>query len=291
MLRTAALLSTLMIAATAAGKVPRAVLHSEAAVDAILASDPTDYAEVEIPALPSFKFPLKHMEWEQDGFEELNFLVLSEKMKAKSDGDIKPKTAVESNGDEDPIQCETVCRPMSEAGGAEGEEEEQNEESRFRSMRGQVDEDMFSLLQIEMKKHVCDAKNGEWDDATQKCESFMKSSKAKLSYEPKAVFETCRAEHGPMYVPCNPYQALALAHTYEVPDHSYYWLWPGGRHDQVHGGAAMKQGIGNNPESGMDTCPEEQHVGFFHNWDEAHVDSWGCLHESQEIPVLCCRRG
>jgi len=53
----------------------------------------------------------------------------------------------------------------------------------------------------------------------------------------------------------------------------------------------MKQQIGNNPNSGLDTCPKEQHVGFFHNWDENHVDSWGCLHDEIYMSVLCCRRG
>jgi len=275
-----------------AGTVPRAALHSDAAIDAILAADPTDYAEVEIPALPSFRFPLKQMDWESDDFEELNFLVLSEKVKQKTkgDGDVQPKSAVESNGDEDPIQCETVCRPMSDISEPVGNQPAENN-MRFQDQRGAVDEDMFSLLQVSMKKQLCEVKNGGWDHHTEHCDPFMKSTSVKLSYEPKAVFESCRAEHGPLYVPCNPYQALALAHTYDVPDHSYYWLWPGGRHDQVDSGAAMKQSIGNNPVSGMDTCPEEEHVGFFHNWDEAHVDSWGCLHESQEIPVLCCRRG
>lgn len=77
---------------------------------------------------------------------------------------------------------------------------------------------------------------------------------------------------------------------FNVPDHAYYWLWPGGRFDQVRQ-AAFKQDVGHNPRDGMDTCPPRHHLGFFHNWDEAHVDSWGCLPDVNELPVLCCRRG
>ena len=77
---------------------------------------------------------------------------------------------------------------------------------------------------------------------------------------------------------------------YEVPDKAHYRLWPGGRPDQVSN-AAMKQQIGNNPKSGLDTCPDQQHIGFFHNWDNNHVDSWGCLHDELYMQVLCCRRG
>ena len=54
------------------------------------------------------------------------------------------------------------------------------------------------------------------------------------------VFGRCAAEYSPEYAPCNPYQALALAHLYDVKDREHYWLWPGGRPDQVKQ-AAMKQ--------------------------------------------------
>lgn len=76
---------------------------------------------------------------------------------------------------------------------------------------------------------------------------------------------------------------------YEVPDHEHYWLWPGGRANQVTQ-AVFKQEIGHNPREGMDRCRQGEHVGFFHNWDEAHVDSWGCFPDSRPLRVLCCRR-
>ncbi len=149
----------------------------------------------------------------------------------------------------------------------------------------------MSLLEMRatLGRAICEAKAGVWDGEAAACDEFMRSTVAKTAYEPNGVFSSCQAEFGDSYVPCSPYQALALAHMYRVPDHKYYWLWPGGRAEQVKS-AALKQEVGNNPASGLDKCAAGQHVGFFHNWDDAHVDSWGCLNDDAVLPVLCCRR-
>eukprot|EP00941_MAST-03F_sp_MAST-3F-sp1_P000356 g356.t1 len=309
---------------------PHRELSSSAAIDAILENDPTNYMEVEVPAVPRWDVPLDGAHWLEDDFEETSFLMLSEKVFSTQKNKLMHKDpaqtkslGVDTFGENAPIQCETVCRPLEDnetdkaldastpspkAQDAStpspsetnttvsGGERTSSSSQENLIQRGNIseekasDNDEISFLQLSLSKQMCELKSGGWNHDTKECDPFMKATEVKLSYEPKAIFNICQQEHGKLYVPCNPYQALALAHIYDVPDHSYYWLWPGGRHNQV-GNAAMKQDFGNNPTSGMDTCPDEQHVGFFHNWDEAHVDSWGCLHESQEMPVLCCRRG
>ena len=103
------------------------------------------------------------------------------------------------------------------------------------------------------------------------------------------IFRLCESEFDSNYLPCNTYQALALSHLYEIDEHSYYWLWPGGNAGQG-GNAVTKQDIGHNPVDGKDRCQDNHHVGFFHNWSDDHVDSWGCLPDSSPLSVLCCRR-
>lgn len=41
---------------------------------------------------------------------------------------------------------------------------------------------------------------------------------------------------------------------------SYFWLWAGGREDQVQS-AAFKQDIGHNPVSGLDKCATGDRIG------------------------------
>ena len=146
---------------------------------------------------------------------------------------------------------------------------------------------------LEVDKKICHGRGGKFTHDkktnTHACAAFMVHTAAKIAYEPLELFASCTAEFGTDYSPCNPYQALALAHLYDVPDKAHYWLWPGGRPDQVKQ-AALKQEIGNNPISGLDKCPVGRHVGFFHNWDATHVDSWGCFDDAVANKVLCCRR-
>jgi len=196
--------------------------------------------------------------------------------------------------DEPPILCETICRPVNDTEMSSARDEAGNTEASIQNTQahGAANAAAMSFMEIESK--ICTAKGGGWVNGIEgkdgKCEPFMVASDATSKYQPEAIFQICKAEFSALYVPCSPYQALALSHLYEIPDKQHYRLWPGGRPDQVTN-AAMKQQIGNNPNSGLDTCPKEQHVGFFHNWDENHVDSWGCLHDEIYMSVLCCRRG
>lgn len=194
-----------------------------------------------------------------------------------------------------PIKCETICKPMEdndenveEEGKETAKKNKEEEKTTERAPTASFLETGESIM-LQVRKTICEGKGGKWVDEQGNCAPFMKSTEQLIAHNGENIFKACKEELGNLYVPCSPYQALALAHMYDVPDHSYFWLWPGGRHDQVEQ-AVFKQDIGNNPKEGMDTCPEEQHLGFFHNWNEAHVDSWGCLHESQELPVLCCRQ-
>lgn len=238
-----------------------------------------------------------------NAFNELNsFLSIQESIQTgtKAHSSISPVDIGRVDfKDEPPILCETICRPVNdtemssaraEAGSAEAQVK--NVEAANAANAAALQPGGLSFIQMESK--ICTAKGGGWVDGVEgadgQCEPFMQASEATVKYQPEAIFHTCSSEFGKLYVPCSPYQALALSHLYQVPDKSHYRLWPGGRPDQVTN-AAMKQQIGNNPSSGLDTCPDQQHVGFFHNWDESHVDSWGCLHDELYMSVLCCRRG
>jgi hypothetical protein len=205
--------------------------------------------------------------------------------------------------DEPPILCETICRPVNDTEMQSARAEAGAGEASVANAAAQGEANAAALapggemstMFMELESKICTAKGGGWvngveDGATGRCEEYMRASEATTKYHPQAIFKVCSAEFGENYVPCSPYQALGLANLYDIPDKSHYRLWPGGRPDQVTN-AAMKQQIGNNPSSGLDTCPDEQHVGFFHNWDGQHVDSWGCLHDELYMKVLCCRRG
>ena len=88
---------------------------------------------------------------------------------------------------------------------------------------------------------ICEAKGGAWSHE-KSCEEYMRSSKVK-----RVILLTLSLvlvkKFGDKYLPCSPYQALALANVYKVDDHSYFWLWPGGRKEQVKQ-AALKQEMG-----------------------------------------------
>jgi len=258
--------------------------HDPEIVDRILS--------LEVPAMP-FHFRVHDLEHLDDA--EISLIDLSS-------GDVKK----EKNDDEDkPVVCETICKPMEDEKEVENFEEKAKEASKENKKKDAAaergpeegekadeDEEAASFLEIGMRevhRTLCEGKGGKWIDETGNCAPFMRATERSIEHQGEELFGACKEEFGGLYVPCSPYQALALAHMFDVPDHSYYWLWAGGRHDQVSN-AVLKQEIGNNPESGLDKCPEEQFVGFFHNWDEAHVDSWGCLHGTQQIPVLCCRQ-
>ena len=241
-----------------------------------------------------------------EAFAELDSF-LAQSAEVEVDASIKPIDVGRVKfKDEPPILCETICRPMNESENTEALKEakeaelaakkteemaEGTEKAALKAAAGKpeaADETSTTFLQLSAK--ICEAKGGAWSHEEKSCEEYMRSSKGKTSYSPDVIFGTCKKEFGDKYLPCSPYQALALANVYKVDDHSYFWLWPGGRKEQVKQ-AALKQEIGHNPTSGLDKCPERQHVGFFHNWDKNHVDSWGCLHEELELSVLCCRRG
>jgi len=200
--------------------------------------------------------------------------------------------------DEPPILCETICRPVNESEMQSARQEAALGEAEVRDSGAAADAFQGAPMAaagmsfLELSSKICEAKGGAWveeGDGKGRCEEYMRASEATTRHDGKALFHICSAEFGKQYVPCSPYQALALSNLYKVPNKKYYRLWPGGRHDQVSS-AAMKQQIGNNPATGLDQCPEQQHVGFFHNWDENHVDSWGCLHDELQLNVLCCRR-
>lgn len=168
-----------------------------------------------------------------------------------------------------PINCRTVCKPV------------EKEEPPTRPAP-------TSFLEV-AEERVCNSTGGRWSVESKDCEPFMRASFGVVGYEPKLMFETCQLEFGEDSVPCNPHQAVGLSNLYGVPSRDYFWLWPGGRSNQVSR-AALKQDIGNNPSAGMDKCPSGHHASFYHNWDSAHVDSWACISDDSKLRVLCCGR-
>jgi len=219
-----------------------------------------------------------------DDFANSNLVFLSKKEKL-----ITPT----GKATDPPVLCETICRPTNPE-----DRKKAGQAAAYASQEGDVDQSAFletgssasiSALDRLIEQKMCKFRGGMWNNATQQCDAFMRATTTETSYDPKVIFARCQEEFSANYVPCNAYQALALANMYEVPDHEFYWLWPGGRFDQVSS-AALRRDIGNNPDSGLDKCPDNQHIAFFHNWDAMHVDSWGCLSDQESHPVLCCRR-
>jgi len=272
--------------------------HNDIVLEKLLADDNT--IAVEVPAVPfHFRYPL--LKTSDFADLQLSLIDLSETMNMRSRTEPDAAAPEEKKDEDPPIVCETICRPQEESDLEEraSDAKVQNAKSETPSTRppepakgGEPEMDTKPtefISMAELGRTICESKGGGWVDDSGKCDPFMRSTELALEHDGEGIFNACKLEHGDKYVPCSPYQALALAHMYNVPDHSYYWLWPGGRHDQVDH-AVMKQDFGHNPASGMDKCPADQYLGFFHNWNEAHVDSWGCLHASQKIPVLCCRQ-
>lgn len=139
--------------------------------------------------------------------------------------------------DEPPILCETICRPVNDTEMSSARDEAGNTEASIQNTQahGAANAAAMSFMEIESK--ICTAKGGGWVNGIEgkdgKCEPFMVASDATSKYQPEAIFQICKAEFSALYVPCSPYQALALSHLYEIPDKQHYRLWPGGRPDQV----------------------------------------------------------
>lgn len=225
-------------------------------------------------------------------FKETVFLAESQQ--------VNPVPPEQTDNADQPVTCETICRPMNEteqalAGAAAayakeaGNPEGKDAEAKAKKQKVESEEPASSML-VELDRKICKAQGGAFSEESSSCEPFMRSTERSVKYDGEAIFSACGQEFGSSYTPCSPYQALALSHMFDIPDHAYYWLWPGGRADQVSN-AVFKQQVGHNPTAGMDKCKDGHHVGFFHNWDQAHVDSWGCLHDDSDLRVLCCRRG
>ena len=79
-------------------------------------------------------------------------------------------------------------------------------------------------IMLQVHKTICEGKGGKWVDEKGDCAPFMKSTEQAIAHNGENIFKACKEELGNLYVPCSPYQALALAHMYDVPDHSYFWL-------------------------------------------------------------------
>lgn len=101
-----------------------------------------------------------------------------------------------------------------------------------------------ATMLLQLSRKVCTMHGGKYVDESGECEPFMRGTQAAVQYgerrarsgsrpaagaskqhahprlarprgvlpDGEAIFAACQAEHGSSYVPCNPYQALALAH-------------------------------------------------------------------------------
>ena len=160
------------------------------------------------------------------------------------------------------------------------------------SLRGRSPADLRDMvvgsaqLTALLDERLCERMGGNWNGTT--CDEFMRRSTATTNAGGR--WATCRAEFGASYAPCNSFEALALSNLYEVPNHEYYWLHAGGTEGQSSVQTLWRDFPGSNTISSQLNCPATQTVGYFHSWDNDHVDSLSCLANATNYRVLCCRR-
>ena len=77
-------------------------------MERLLAEDPTDYAEMEILPLPNFNIPLG-IEYDEDSFENLSFIVQSERVVAKQHANARAAGACVASAPETTLQRSTRC--------------------------------------------------------------------------------------------------------------------------------------------------------------------------------------
>jgi hypothetical protein len=106
-------------------------------------------------------------------------------------------------------------------------------------------------------------------------------------YTAGARFSGCQTELGTAYAPCSAFQALGLAQLFRIPQTTFYWLHAGGTASQGGTNALYRTSAGLAPQV---ACPASQTIGFFHSWDNDHVDGLSCNPDATVLPVLCCRR-
>ncbi len=147
-------------------------------------------------------------------------------------------------------------------------------------------QDAATLAYVEQR--VCEATGGLWSGGV--CSPYMQATAAAVTWSGANIYNQCQTEFGTGYVPANPYQALALANIYSIPNTLYYWVWPGGTAGQVTANYALKRDCCGIPTSGQDICPAGTHIAIFHNWDQNHTDSWDCTADGTSLRVLCVRR-
>merc|ERR1711865_168019 len=146
---------------------------------------------------------------------------------------------------EEPLNCQTICRPITPSGNS-----------------------------------TDDAAFLEYENSNGPAE-FMRATTGKVTHSGLNIWYQCQSEMGSGYVPCSPFQALALGHLYKIPHQKKFWLWPGGSfEDAVHDHSTHDE-----------MCKDNKKVGFMSDPEAKNVDSWSCMEKKEQVPVLCCRRG
>jgi hypothetical protein len=79
-----------------------------------------------------------------------------------------------------------------------------------------------------LEQRLCERLGGVWTGSA--CQEFMRATTAAVPAWSR--WAQCMAEFGSAYAPRNPYEALALAKLYSIPNTRYYWLHAGGTEGQ-----------------------------------------------------------
>ena len=145
--------------------------------------------------------------------------------------------------------------------------------------------DSLTRQMEKMDRRLCRRLGGAW--LNDKCSAFMGATEGAVPATGR--WAQCKAELGGDYVPCNAFQALALSGLYKIPNQQYYWLHAGGTAGQASVQTLWRGTHSSVPIAVQPNCPADHTVSFFHSWDTNHVDSIGCLQNSRELSVVCCR--
>jgi len=172
---------------------------------------------------------------------------------------------------EEPLNCQTICRPITPSGNS-------TDDAAFLEYENSNGPAGVSATLVQ--KAICEGKGGVWTD-TNGCAEFMRATTGKVTHSGLNIWYQCQSEMGSGYVPCSPFQALALGHLYKIPHQKKFWLWPGGSfEDAVHDHSTHDE-----------MCKDNKKVGFMSDPEAKNVDSWSCMEKKEQVPVLCCRRG
>ena len=218
-------------------------------LDDLLSDD--DFAETEFIVLSQHEATRESAHTEASNGVEVDMATFE--VHSHGDSAMTQRNSAAGNG----VVCETVCRPRTASASDEGPPSDDTSEasSSFLELNSDSDGDDVSMLQQRVRsliealqiqqaeqvavlarsfnRSLCAASGGGWDSERSVCAPFMHASPTTVaSCDGTRVFEACSGDFvdgngvahagGSVgdYVPCSPFQALALAHVQQdsVPE-------------------------------------------------------------------------